>query len=346
MNAMFTSLQQYNLLDFIALGSLILLLISVAIDRKKFRNAIFLQFTLIAAVICLVYHLRETGIVNYVYLLLLLIVFFLLIVVPILLIFNGFIIVKREGLSLSNLIALLFSILIICGEFASLFCIAGVGPNTSLTLICLAFLFSAAVFFVSMVFLAFMFYSFFIRIIPGKIHYDYVVVLGCGLINGERVSKLLSQRIDKGIKVYQRSGGACKLIMSGGKGSDEKLSEAQAMKNYALEQGIPEEDILLEDASVNTMENLANSKKIIDARDGKHATAVVTSQYHMLRANVYAEHLHFPVTGIGAPTALYYWPAAITREYAGLVKHYWKTYLFFFLLFMAPLIYIVIQSYS
>jgi Uncharacterized conserved protein len=58
--------------------------------------------------------------------------------------------------------------------------------------------------------------------------------------------------------------------MSGGKGSDEKLSEAQAMKNYALEQGIPEEDILLEDTSVNTMENLANSKKIIDARDGKH----------------------------------------------------------------------------
>jgi uncharacterized SAM-binding protein YcdF (DUF218 family) len=269
---------------------------------------------------------------------------FLLLIVPILLIFNGFIVVKREGLSLSNLLALFFAIFIISGEFASVLSLFNGNPAKPLWVSSIELLFGITVFYVSMVFLAFMFYSIFVRWIPRKSHFDYVVVLGGGLIDGERVSKLLAQRIDKGIKVYRKTGNACKIIMSGGQGSDEKISEAQAMKNYALTQGVPEDDILLEDQSVNTMENLGNSQKIIQAREGKHDTAVVTSQYHVLRANVYAQVLHFPITGIGAHTALYYWPTAMTREYAGLVRHYWKTYLFFYLMTLLPFVVAIIYS--
>jgi uncharacterized SAM-binding protein YcdF (DUF218 family) len=320
-----------------ALISLAFLAVSVCKDHRRFRNAVYLQTFIISGTIALLSYLTGSGVYQAAYLIALFIVLFLLFVVPILLIINGFVVVKREGFSLSNIIALLFGILIIVGEFASLYSLSGVGPSENKLYFTAVLLFAVFVFYVSMVFLAFMFYSFFIRLIPRKAKYDYVAVLGAGLIDGEKVTKLLSERIDKAVKIYRRSDGKCRLIMSGGQGPDEKISEAQAMKNYALTLGVNEDDILLEDQSVNTMENLINCRKIIEAQPGGHDTAVVTSQYHVLRADVYARKMNFPMTGIGAHTALYYWPAAMTREYAGLVKYYWKTYLFFYLLFAVPL---------
>ena len=325
-------LQRSNLLNMIFFIFLGILVVSVLLDRKKFRNAIYLQFAIMSGLVALLFDLGGNSFFYVVQALLILAVLFLVVIVPLGLIINGFIIVKKEGFSLQNLLAVLFAIFILCGEAACLYVISGVNQSVYTKWIILALvLFAAMVIYVSMVFLAFMFYSFFVMIIPRRIHFDYVVVLGAGLLHGETVTKLLSQRIDKGIKVYKRSKGTCKLIMSGGQGPDEKISEAQAMKNYAVSNGIAEEDILLEDKSANTMENLANCQKIIQAKEGNHSVAVVTSQYHMLRAIVYAESLHFAITGIGAHTALYYWPAAMTREYAGLVKHYKKTYFFFFI---------------
>lgn len=331
-----------NIIFFLFLG---ILVISVLIDRKKFRNAIYLQFTIMSGLVALLFSLGGNSFYYVVQALLIMAVLFLVLIVPVGLIINGFIIVKKEGFSLQNLLAVLFAIFILCGEAACFYIISGVNQSSYTKWIILALvLFAAMVIYVSMVFLAFMFYSFFVMIIPRRIHFNYVVVLGAGLLHGDTVTKLLSQRIDKGIKVFKRSKGACKLIMSGGQGPDEKISEAQAMKNYAVSKGIANEDILLEEQSVNTMENLTNSQKIIFAREGKHSVAVVTSQYHMLRTIVYAEALHFQITGIGAHTALYYWPAAMTREYAGLVKHYKKTYLFFFIAMEILLTWVVLFS--
>ena len=70
------------------------------------------------------------------------------------------------------------------------------------------------------------------QIMPHRMNFNYVVIHGCGLRDGEHLTKLLSDRVDKAIEIY----GKCKIkpyiIPSGGKGSDEKLSEAEAMKNY------------------------------------------------------------------------------------------------------------------
>ena len=71
-----------------------------------------------------------------------------------------------------------------------------------------------------------------------------------------KVSKLLANRIDKAIKIYNKSKRKPVIIPSGGQGGDETISEAEAMKQYLLEHGIPEEHIILEDKSKNTMENL------------------------------------------------------------------------------------------
>lgn len=332
-------IEKVNLFNCTAIVFLILLIVSVIIDRRRFRNAVYLQMFLITVSMGMLALFYGQPAYRYIYFFVILVACFLLFVVPVLLLINGFVVIHREGFSLSNLVSSLFGILIILGEAASIYSLSGVDPLENKLRFALIVAFGTFVFYTSMVFLAFMFYSFFIQIIPRKIKFNYVVVLGAGLLDGERVTKLLAERIDKGIAVYRHSlKKGCRMIMSGGQGGDEKISEAQAMKNYAVSHGVPEKDILLEDRSINTMENLSNSKQIIDAQPGPHAAAVVTSQYHVLRADVYARALNFAMSGIGAGTALYYWPTAMTREYAGLVRHYWKTYVFFYLVFIIPLI--------
>ena len=88
------------------------------------------------------------------------------------------------------------------------------------------------------------------------IDFDYVIIHGAGLLKGNRISKLLSDRLDKAIDIYHKEPTPPVLIPSGGKGSDEKLSEAEAMEKYLLEKGIPADKIIREDKSATTFENL------------------------------------------------------------------------------------------
>lgn len=156
-----------------------------------------------------------------------------------------------------------------------------------------------------------------------KIHQDYFVVLGCGLINGCKVSPLLAGRIDKAIAAYNKqkeSGKSSKIIFSGGQGSDEKISEAEAMQSYAVEHGIAAEDTLVENKSSNTLENMAFSKKIMDDISmGNYSCTYVTSDYHVFRAGIYAHKAGFhKIKGIGSKTKGYYIPNAMIREYVAL----------------------------
>ena len=82
-----------------------------------------------------------------------------------------------------------------------------------------------------------------------------------------------------------------------------------------IENGIPADHILAEDRSTTTFENLANSKKIIEARGGHRYTALVTSNYHVYRALRYCKKVGLQCIGIGSHVALYYWPSALIREY-------------------------------
>ncbi|MBP3853386.1 MAG: YdcF family protein, partial [Erysipelotrichaceae bacterium] len=155
----------------------------------------------------------------------------------------------------------------------------------------------------------------FLMIIPHKRDFDYVIIHGAGLLRGIGLTKLLSQRVDKAIQVYHHDPTPPKIIPSGGQGKDERISEAQAMTTYLLKKGIPASQILAEDHSHTTLENLANSKAIIDARPGRKYTALVTSNYHVFRALRYCRKIGLKCTGIGSPVALYYWPSALIREY-------------------------------
>ena len=176
-------------------------------------------------------------------------------------------------------------------------------------------------------------------------NFNYVIIHGCGLIGGEKLSKLLSNRVDKAIEIYNRCKKKPVIIPSGGKGEDEKLSEAEAMKNYLLEHGIPEEHIVLEDKSATTRENLINSKSLIDVREGKKKTALVSSNYHIYRCLRLAKEVGLKCTGIGAKVAFYYWPSALIREFIAVFLN--KKFLIWamigYLLFISPILYALLN---
>lgn len=318
-----------NILLALTVLSGVIFILSMLKDSRRFRNAVYLLlFLLLLATYILVYF-GPTKYGSLVAVIFALLVIFTVLIVPLLLIFNGFVMMRREGTSLANLLSLLFGIFILVGEF---FVIRGfyhldMIEQRQFPLQAFYLMTGFAVFYVSMIFLSFLFYTWIIKLIPRRANYNYVIVLGAGLINGERVSKLLSDRLDKGIKVYEKSKPDCKIICSGGKGSDEKISEARAMKNYLIDKGIDRNDILMEDRSTDTMENLAFSKKLIEEREGDHYTAVVTSGYHVLRAMIYCRRVGLQADGIGAHTAFYYWPSAMIREYVALVRYYIFPYL-------------------
>lgn len=175
-----------------------------------------------------------------------------------------------------------------------------------------------------------MFYSIFLicvwiyQFLRPKLNQDYLIVLGAGLINGERVTPLLAQRINRAIEFFHlqkaKTNHPAKFIMSGGQGPDEKISEAQAMKNYALEQGMNEEDILLEDQSTTTLENMRFSKQLMDNRRIKpYHVVFFSNNYHIFRAGIFAEQVDLTAQGLGAHTARYFLPNALLREFAAII---------------------------
>jgi uncharacterized SAM-binding protein YcdF (DUF218 family) len=148
---------------------------------------------------------------------------------------------------------------------------------------------------------------------------DFIIIHGAWLKAGA-VSPLLAGRVDAALKFYAKQKKTItppKLIMSGGKGGDEIRSEAEAMAEYAKTKGVPESDILLEDKSVNTLQNMLFSKQIMDAASGgkPYKAIYATSDYHVLRTGMYARQAGLAIVGIGSKTAPYYLPVALLREY-------------------------------
>ena len=173
--------------------------------------------------------------------------------------------------------------------------------------------------------------------IPLKKAVDYIIVLGSG-IRSEEVPPLLKSRLDKGIEYYEKNPTA-KFVVSGGQGPDEPVAEAFAMKKYLLLQNIPAEAILMEDQSTTTYENMLFSKAIIQAdwqkmpSDSKQPSVIFsTNNYHVLRGAMYAHRVGLKAEGVGAPTALYFLPTALIREYIALLVHDKRIVLFVFLL--------------
>lgn len=172
-------------------------------------------------------------------------------------------------------------------------------------------------------FVLYLLYSILHQIKKEQGHIDYIVTLGSG-ITSEKVTPLLKSRLDKGIEYFIKNPHAV-FIVSGGQGPDEPVSEAYAMSLYLYSRGIPKEQVILEDLSTTTYENMAFSKnKIIEhAKNNQISkdinTIFTTNNYHVFRASLYANKVNFKAKGIGAPTAHYFLPNALIREFFALL---------------------------
>ena len=183
-------------------------------------------------------------------------------------------------------------------------------------------------------FVGFMMYSCVYLWLPKKQHYDFIIIHGAGLLDGERVTPLLKRRIDKAVQAFQQSKNPhIRLIASGGQGSDEKISEAQAMYNYLVEHtDVPKEAIILEEKSTTTYENLLFSKEIGEQLIEHPRFLFVTNDYHVFRTSTYARQIGMQGDGLGCSTASYYIPSAFIREYVAMCVKMKKLFIGFELL--------------
>ncbi len=151
---------------------------------------------------------------------------------------------------------------------------------------------------------------------------DAVIVLGAQ-VRGERPSPRLEQRLESAYSYYKKNPN-CVIIVTGGKGDDEIISEASAMEKYLIDLGVPEEKIIKEDRSTSTKENLENAKIILDEHFKEpYTVTIITSNYHIYRGCLNAKSVGFEnVSTFHSETSWFSVFSSGVRECLGILA-YW-----------------------
>jgi uncharacterized SAM-binding protein YcdF (DUF218 family) len=318
----------------LALAAFVVSVAGVIRDPRRFSNAVFLGLALALGALGCVERLARAP-ERPAHLLLLALVLLVAagpFVAAIYLIVNGVTVTIREGVRPVNLLPLLTGLaivvvmgLVVAADRAgsaqlSLFATITVLLSGYLSFLCVSYVIYAYLY--------------------GRLAFagdaQFVVVLGAGLKDGGQVPPLLASRLERGRSVYEtlaspsgaehsaaeHSAAAPVLIVSGGKGGDEWVSEAEAMTRYLTDRGFPASRIVLEDHSRTTEENLVFSKAIMDERRPGSRCVIVTSSFHAFRAAIIARRLGINGQVTGAPTAACYWPGAMLREFAAVFLSY------------------------
>ena len=289
-------------------------------EPRRFRNA-FLFFFLCASVLAAVSAQLDQWWIS-------LPIALVLMLSPIItigfLFINEISLVRREGFSLSHALPLLFACAIVAW-FVALPVVVLAGLPGVLIGFVFALTVCGAWFFLS--FTALLLYSWFYRALPRRRRYDFIVIHGAGLM-GEELTPLLRGRVDRAYDLWVAQGRQAIFVPSGGQGADEAMSEAEAMARYLGSLGVPDSQIVLEDASTTTWENLINSRDLIAGltEEDSPRSVLVTSDYHVFRTAMYARAVGFNADGLGAKTAFYYFPTAFIREFIAISSKYWWPY--------------------
>lgn len=147
----------------------------------------------------------------------------------------------------------------------------------------------------------------------------YAIILGAKVNKNGEPSLSLQYRLETAIEYLQKHPHV-KVIVSGGQGREEPMSEAERMYTYLLEAGIAKERIIQEDASTSTYENLSFSKELLP-EDEKNLT-IISSDFHLTRAQYLAESLDLEVDVVPAQTPKSVEEKMRLRERAALLKTY------------------------
>ena len=179
---------------------------------------------------------------------------------------------------------------------------------------------------------------------------DYIIIHGSQIRKDGTLTKLLQGRADRAIEFAklqkEATGKDIIFVPSGGKGSDEVISEAAAIRNYLLANAIPAGQILTEDQSVSTEENLRNSAALIRQRSGEEAkVAFATTNYHVFRAGLLGTATGLDLQGIGSKTKRYFWVNAFVREFIATLYAERKRHLLVFATVSLACIVMIVMMY-
>lgn len=146
-----------------------------------------------------------------------------------------------------------------------------------------------------------------------------VIVLGCK-VKGTRPSLMLAKRLDSAYEYLSQNNAV--VIVSGGKGENEQISEAECMKNYLVAKGLDAKRIIIEDKSTSTQENLEFSKEILNQKGLGTDVVIATDLFHQYRASLIAKKTNLTVKAVSAKTSLWLIPTYWVREWFGLAEFF------------------------
>lgn len=131
---------------------------------------------------------------------------------------------------------------------------------------------------------------------------DCIIVPGCK-VDGSIPTPFLAARLDKALQLYH-NGYSNRFIVSGGRGRGEDMSEAKCMRNYLAARGVNPDNIIVEDHSRSTMENIRNSHREM-AKKGFHSAIIVSNCFHLKRISCLARQQRLPASYAGVFRARY-----------------------------------------
>lgn len=146
---------------------------------------------------------------------------------------------------------------------------------------------------------------------------EYVIILGAG-IQGDKPKNVLKYRLDKAVDYYNKYPDTI-FIVSGGQGKDEIVSESEAMKNYLISHFIPKENIIEENKSTTTLENLIFSQKLVP--NNVENIGIISNDFHMYRIKFFANILSYKLNPIYASTPMLNKVSLFSREAIALIYY-------------------------
>lgn len=153
---------------------------------------------------------------------------------------------------------------------------------------------------------------------------DYMIILGAS-VKGSTPSLTLKGRLDAALDYLEDTNDDLYIVVSGGKGDGENISEASAMKNYLVQNGIEKNKVILEDKSTSTFENFSYSKEKIENHSSTQIEnldiKVVTTDFHTFRSSIIARINNYKnITFYSSKSLPQFMPTYYTREFFALIK--------------------------
>ncbi|MBP5684528.1 MAG: YdcF family protein [Bacilli bacterium] len=268
---------------------------------------------------------------------------------------TNIILIKREGFRMRNLLGVIFCIMALLAVFGGNIIYyftnrLNLSVNNRYIKYFVDILLSATVSYFYCIILATLYCNYMAGRHEPSYDKDYVIILGCKLKKDGSLTPLLKARVDRAIlfakKQKEKTNKDIIYIPSGGKGSDEVIAEAEAIKKYLLTQGVKTKNIIIEDKSVNTKENMRFSKNKIDKK-GTGNVIFSTTNYHVFRSGVIASNEGLDCEGIGSKTKWYFYTNALIREFvANLFSQKWRHLFVLITIYITTLILILLGYYN